>query len=33
MVFVIATIFVVGKTINPEQKYVSAYDISTSKIK
>lgn len=33
MIFVIASIFVVGKTMNPEQKYIAVYNVSTSQIK
>lgn len=34
MIFVVAGIFVIGKTISPEQKYVSSYyAVSTSEIK
>jgi hypothetical protein len=33
MIFVVASIFVIGKTINPEQKYASLYNGSLSEIK
>jgi len=33
MVFVVASVFVIGKTISPEKQYASLYDVSTSKIK